>query len=97
MASAAVLPRAVFGVPVNNVPAPEDDVADVAVSRAMRSRLYKAVLQLELDERHVIVFHYGLAGAEVRTLRRLGDDLGISAAGVLRLERRALDRLRAWL
>jgi DNA-directed RNA polymerase sigma subunit (sigma70/sigma32) len=42
----------------------------------------------------VVAGHYGLDGRE-RTLRELGDHLGVSAERARQIERDALDKLRA--
>lgn len=93
------LPRAVFGVPVDHVPS-DDDVAEEAVSRAMRSRLYRCIGDLgdlDPDLQRVVLFRYGIAGFPLRTLRELACEMSLSPAGVLKLERRALACLREWL
>jgi DNA-directed RNA polymerase sigma subunit (sigma70/sigma32) len=97
MTAVPCLPTAVFGRPVEHVPADQEDTADVAISRAMRSRLYRCIGQLDPDLRRVVLFRYGIAGFPQQTLRELAHHMGISPAGVLKLERRALDCLREWL
>jgi len=65
--------------------------------RVMRSRLYEGLLLLEADVRWVLICRYGLAHMPTLTLRELADNMGTSPATVLRLERRGLAELRAWL
>ena len=93
--SKAAVPHAVFGIPVDQV-AGEDQVAEDAMIRADRPRLWRCVAQLPARQRYVIVHRYGLAGTDRRTLRELAAELGVAPDTVQRLERAGLELLREW-
>ena len=58
-----------------------------------RENLHRAVSELPLDEREVIVLRFGMAGDEPRTLQEVAEELGSTRDRVRRLEKLALDRL----
>lgn len=90
------LPKAVFGVPVEHV-AGEDDVADEAITRALRPRLLRLVFALPKRSAYVTIHHFGLLGVPPRSLREIAADLGVSVGTVHAAERQALELLREWL
>jgi RNA polymerase sigma factor (sigma-70 family) len=76
--------------------------ADVlAVERARQS--LAEVIREELDEReqHVILHHFGLLGSSIRkktkTLRQIGDELGLTKERIRQIELQALQKLRQCL
>jgi len=70
-------------------PEPSEEVADTLRDR----QLAEIVSRLPEMERQVIRLRFGLQGAEPRTVRQTGADLGITTAQAGELERRALRRL----
>lgn len=59
--------------------------------------LYQAFrLCLTDQERKVIALRYGLLGSKDHTQREIAADLGISRSYVSRIEKRAVEKLRAW-
>ncbi len=79
-----------------DVIATEDNVAeeaDAKIKGAMVRRLVETVL--EERERQIIVLRYGLGGIEPHTQREVAALLGISRSYVSRIEKAALETLRA--
>ncbi len=96
MPSPACIPRAVFGVPVDQVAA-ADDTAEEATVRALRDRLRFCVSRLPEHMQRVTVLRYGLFGVEPRSLREIAAELDVSLGTAHNWERAALDLLRDWL
>lgn len=69
-----------------------------AIDRARNSLVQ--VIREELDEReqHVIIHHYGLTGSPIikktRTLKEIGDDLGLTGERIRQIELTALQKLK---
>ncbi len=75
----------------------EEELEDVLV-RVDVERLLEAVERvLSHRERFVLEARYGLGGRDPRTLRDVGDELGVSAQRVAQIEGAALARLRSAL
>jgi RNA polymerase primary sigma factor len=75
----------------------EEELEEVLVSADV-SRLREAADRLLSErQRSVLEARYGLGGREPRTLREIGDELGVSVQRVSQIERSALDRLRSAL
>ncbi len=90
------LPRAVFGVPVENV-AGADETAETAIARSLVPRLHHCIALLPQREQTTIICHYGLFAIEPRSLRTIAAQTGQSLGSVHRCEARALELLREWL
>jgi RNA polymerase primary sigma factor len=72
----------------------EEEMEGVLVSAEV-DRLWKvADRTLEPRERHVLEARYGLGGLEPRTLREVGEELGLTPQRVAQIEERTLQRLR---
>ena len=75
--------------------AAEDTVADDLDLRMKSEQLYGYLPALEPRERSVIVMRYGLMGRKALPQREVASKLGISRSYVSRIEKRALEKLRA--
>jgi RNA polymerase sigma factor (sigma-70 family) len=73
-------------------PRAEDDFESIP-RRTAAAELPALLARLNARERFVLGDRYGLSG-KVRTLREIGDDLGVSAERVRQIEQCALDTLR---
>jgi RNA polymerase primary sigma factor len=71
-----------------------EDAYDRVPRRVTAESLRGAVAGLSERERAILAGRFGFGGPE-RTLREIGDELGVSAERVRQIEQRALDRLRA--
>lgn len=58
-------------------------------------RLYKAIEILDDREREIVILRYGLFGRQPLTQREAASLLGISRSYVSRIEKRAIEKLRA--
>ena len=78
--------------------ATEDTIAD-DLDRRMRTERALLLVKTKLDdrERQIIVLRYGLGNAPPQTQRQVADRLGISRSYVSRIEKAALEKLRAGL
>ena len=81
-----------------DVVAQEEDLAEAVCDGELCSKLRECV-RTALDEREarVITLRYGLNGAEPKTQRETAELCGISRSYVSRIEKRALEKLRAVL
>ena len=81
-----------------DVLAQEDDLADRIGSRELCLQLRQAI-DRELTEREgeIVRLRYGLGGSEPMTQRQISERFGISRSYVSRIEKRALEKLRAAL
>ncbi len=81
-----------------DVLAQEDDLADRIGSRELCLQLRRAI-DRELTEREgeIVRLRYGLGGSEPMTQRQISERFGISRSYVSRIEKRALEKLRAAL
>ncbi|GAC1524174.1 MAG: RNA polymerase sigma factor RpoD [Thermoleophilaceae bacterium] len=70
-------------------PSPLEEVAVELEERSIR----RALERLDENARRVIELRFGIGGAEPLTLREVAKQMGLSAEGVRKLERRALRRL----
>lgn len=86
------------GLSVMDVVATEEDLADTLGSQELCASLRSCVAET-LDEREarIILLRYGLDGSIPRTQRETAKLCGISRSYVSRLEKRALEKLRAAL
>ncbi len=86
------------GLSVMDVVALEEDLADTLGSRELCGCLRNCIAQT-LDEREaqIISLRYGLAGKEPMTQRETARLCGISRSYVSRIEKKALEKLRAAL
>ncbi|MCX5646149.1 MAG: sigma-70 family RNA polymerase sigma factor [Phycisphaerae bacterium] len=79
-----------------------DTAADVSALEQTRQNLAE-VIREELDEReqHVIMHHFGLIGSSIRkntkTLKQIGDELGLTKERIRQIELTALQKLRQCL
>ncbi len=86
------------GLSVMDVVACEDDMADIIGSEEICRGLRECV-ERELTKREsaIITLRYGLGGAKPLTQRETAKLCGISRSYVSRIEKRALEKLRAAL
>jgi len=81
-----------------DVVAQEDDLLETLSDREQVCRLCKAVDAVLTDqERQVVVLRYGLGGRQPHRQREVAQITGISRSYVSRIEKRALEKLRAAL
>lgn len=77
----------------------EQQQPDIVESMELTGNLHKlfALLQQVLDdrERQILIMRYGLNGGKEITQNEIGAKLGISRSYVSRIEKRALEKLRA--
>lgn len=74
----------------------EDNVAEELDTRIKSERVRRLVeTVLDARERQIITLRYGLSGEVPRTQRQVAEMLGISRSYVSRIEKNALDTLRA--
>jgi RNA polymerase sporulation-specific sigma factor len=81
-----------------DVLAQEDDLAE-RIDRAESCRRLRSAVERELTEREaeIIRLRYGLGGEEVLTQRQVAERFRISRSYVSRIEKKALEKLRAAL
>ncbi|MBR2716455.1 MAG: sigma-70 family RNA polymerase sigma factor [Oscillospiraceae bacterium] len=86
------------GLSVEDVLYEEDDILD-RLSRREDGRRLRKLVETALDprEKEIVVLRYGLGGGEPLPQRTVAARLGISRSYVSRLEKRALEKLRAGL
>ena len=83
---------------LQDVVAGEEDLLEELSSRENARRLRAAVEAVLTDqEREVVCMRYGLFGRQAQKQREVAAHLGISRSYVSRIEKRALERLRAEL
>ena len=76
----------------------DEDLLEQLSNREMIRKMYQAVKQrLSDQERLVIELRYGLTGSIPRRQREVAQVTGISRSYVSRIEKRALEKLRAAL
>ena len=86
------------GLSVMDVVATEEDLADTLGSQELCGSLRSCIAEtLDAREAQIIQLRYGLDGKAPRTQRETAKLCGISRSYVSRLEKRALDKLRAAL
>ena len=86
------------GLSVMDVVATEEDLADTLGSRELCGSLRSCIAEtLDAREAQIIQLRYGLDGKAPRTQRETAKLCGISRSYVSRLEKRALEKLRAAL
>lgn len=77
----------------------EQEQPDIIVEMELRNRLERLNRLMELcltdREKEILVKRYGLNGAEEVTQSEIGEKLGISRSYVSRIEKKALQKLRA--
>ena len=83
---------------IQDVVAGDEDLLESLSARENARLLRSAVEKCLTDqEKEVVCMRYGLFGQEARKQREVADALGISRSYVSRIEKRALERLRAEL
>lgn len=83
---------------LQDVVAGDEDLLEELHAREYARRLRSAVERCLTDqEREVICLRYGLFGADPSRQREVAQKLGISRSYVSRIEKRALEKLRAAL
>lgn len=86
------------GLSVMDVVALEEDLADTLGSRELCGCLRDCIAKtLDKREAQIIALRYGLDGREPRTQRETAQLCGISRSYVSRIEKKALEKLRAAL
>jgi RNA polymerase primary sigma factor len=79
-----------FGELIESDAPPLEEEVEIAFREAA---LHRAVEKLPEPERKVVKLRYGINGDNPTPLREAGEMLGMSAEGVRKLEKRALERL----
>ena len=88
-------PRRAYGIDPETVPDPEAESPEAeAVQTELRTTLAKILKSLPQHEVQVLIWHYGLSGAEPETPRRIAAHLGLSEQCVRQIEARAMSQLR---
>jgi RNA polymerase sigma factor (sigma-70 family) len=72
----------------------EEEMEEVLVAAEVERLLRVADRTLTARERHVLDARYGLGGRDPRTLREVGEELGLTPQRVTQIEDRALQKLR---
>ena len=86
------------GLSVMDMVATEEDLADTLGSQELCGSLRSCIAEtLDAREAQIIQLRYGLDGKAPRTQRETAKLCGISRSYVSRLEKRALEKLRAAL
>ena len=67
---------------------------DNALNEELAARLERALAKLDEREAYVLRAHYGIGSGVDRTLKDLGQELGVSRERVRQIEANALERLR---
>jgi len=75
----------------------EEAMEEVLVGADAERLLRIADRELTARERRILEARYGLGGEDPRTLREVGEELGLTPQRVAQLEQHALDKLRAAL
>lgn len=76
----------------------EDDLLDRLHGKQQAQALYQQLEQvLTPQEKHVVIHRYGLYGKVPQRQREVAQQLGISRSYISRIEKRALEKLRAAL
>ena len=76
----------------------DEDMADEVDRKIMTSKALGCIKTcLSLRERQIIIMRYGLFGTEELTQREIAEKLGISRSYVSRIEKSALEKLKAAL
>ena len=75
----------------------EEEMEEVLVAAEADRLLRVAERELSPRERRIIEARYGLGGGDPKTLREVGDELGLTPQRVAQLEGRALEKLRTAL
>lgn len=74
-----------------------DEIVDTIDLKIRISHLKRAIQEaLTERERAVIIARYGLSGEEPRPQREIAKDLGISRSYISRIEKKALEKLKAY-
>ena len=86
------------GLSILDVLAQEDDLAE-QLARAESCRRLRGAVRTALTEREgeLVRLRYGLDGGEALTQRQVAERFGISRSYVSRIEKKALEQLRAAL
>jgi len=71
------------------------EVEEVVLQEVLEKEIYDLLDKLPEKERQVIELRFGLRGNEPKTLREIGDILGVSRERVRQLETKALRKLRS--
>ena len=76
----------------------DDTIADDIDTKIKISRAAEYIMkQLNEREREIIILRYGLGSTAAKTQREVADKLGISRSYVSRIEKSALEKIRAIL
>jgi len=67
---------------------------DVVLTRNLRDLVSRALTELDAKERRVILLRFGLDGENRRTLKAIGEEMGLSRERIRQIESAALAKLR---
>ncbi|MDX1387552.1 MAG: RNA polymerase sigma factor RpoD/SigA [Acidobacteriota bacterium] len=67
---------------------------DVVLTRDLRDLVKRGLTELDDKERRVILLRFGLEGENRRTLKAIGEEMGLSRERIRQIESAALDKLR---
>ena len=87
------LPRLRPGMPFDQLPDPDTDVAEAAIVSIEAAQLRRRMRRLPRLERMVLAWRYGI-GAELLGYRQIAERLGMPQGSIWKIEQRALEMLR---
>ena len=71
-----------------------DNPEQLAMKKALMSKLYDAIDKLDEGEKRIVCLYYGLKGYPRSSLRTIAKEMGISRERVRQLKDRAIDKIK---